>query len=565
MLKFIGSSLLVLAFSFNLIHAQKSIRELPKNLNHPSVNLYAPFVSGDGQSMIYLSDYADDGHHVMYFAKRKGVATWDDGAEITKVINRPTHNFRGGYSLSFDGSTLFYTSRKSGLGGYEIWYSEKRGDEWGAPKNMGGPVNSADNEGSPMISPDGQYLYFMRCESMSEYKGAKGCKLMVAKRKGTKWDTPQELPANINTGNSQTPRILADGETLFFASDQMNGKGGLDIYMTRKLETGWTDPKPLDFINDQWNNCFVSVPAKGRYMFADIKGARSRNLAQVLIPEEFKPKAVMRIQGKVTNTAGEPVNANLRVFNIDTRKRLWNDKVGTKGEFTIVLNEGASYDLSITDGAENMYYAKVYELDSIGPRDKERLRVTVEPIQMSKAYPSPVNFEAYSDKLSDNSTFELRRIADLMRKNATMKIEVGVHLHQYLEDSIQSNADLTEVIVDSVYIEREAPIEIDTTDSLLSTALSDSVATDSLSLDTLNVQEIDTIEKVMIKELQLNYTYHNDRTEQQAESIKAYLVGRGIAAERIALVNRKDEPIENPVEGDETITQPEVSITIVEL
>ncbi|MEL7001609.1 MAG: hypothetical protein AAFN93_02610 [Bacteroidota bacterium] len=564
MFKTIGSSLLVLIFCCALSHAQRAIRDLPKNINQPSVNLYAPFISGDGRSMIYLSDYTDDGHHVMYYATRKGVTSWNDGEEIDKVINRPTHNFRGGYSLNFDGSMLLYTSRKSGLGGFEIWYSEKISTGWGPPKNMGAPINSASNEGSPMISPDGQYLYFMRCESMTEYKGAKGCKLMVSKWKYNKWGEPEELPAHINTGNSQTPRILADGETLFFSSDQFGGKGYLDLYMTRKVEDQWTEPVPLDFVNDEWNNAFVSVPSKGRYLFVDVKGARSRTLTQILIPKEFKPKGVMRIQGNVVDMSGAPVNANLTVFNIDERKRLWNEKIGNRGEFTLVLNEGASYDLSVTDGDENMYYSKIYRLDSIGPRDRQKLKVIVEPVELNRAYETPIGFELYTSELSDDSIFELRRLAGLMRKNQDMKIEIGVHLENYVRDSIQSNQDLTEIMADSIIVEKRVPKVMDLgQDSTLSVAM-DSVVSDSLVSDSLSTESVglDSVFYEIVEEIQIKYTYHNDRTEKQGESIKEYLIGRGINEERISIKVSRSDAQESILETEKTMGNPKVSFTI---
>lgn len=563
MLRFIGSSLFVLVFNYALTHAQKTIRELPKNINQPSVNLYAPFISGDGQSMVYLSDYTDDGHHVMYFATKKSVSTWNDGVEIDKVINRPTHNFRGGYSLNFDGSVLLYTSRKSGLGGYEIWYSERNGSSWGTPKNMGGPVNSASNEGSPMISPDGQYLYFMRCETMSEYQGATGCKLMVSKRKYDKWEEPEELPSNINTGNSQTPRILADGETLLFASDQFGGKGNLDIYLTRKLEDGWSDPEPMDFINDEWNNAFVSVPAKGRYMFADIKGSRSRAIAQVLIPKEYQPKDVMRIQGEVVDVNGAPLNANLTVFNINERKRLWNEEIGNTGQFTLVLNQGASYDLAISTDQENMYYSKVYVLDSIGPRDKEKLKITIEPIELNKTYPTQISFEPYTAELSDNATFELRRLADLMRKSDDMKMEISVHLNQYYKDSVHSHDDLTEVIIDSILVKNKVPIELEVVEYEDEIEL-DSVLTSSVRNEALEAEKIleDANKYDIAEELQLKYTYHNDRTQKQGERIKEYLIGRGIGENRISVVVSREQATTEMSEGKKIDNDPEVSFTI---
>lgn len=527
---------------------QATMRKLPPNINQPSINLYAPALSGDGESLIYLNDYTDDGHHSMHYATKKSVSSWNDPVEVSKLLNRPTMNYRGGYCLSFDGDMLLYTSRKSGLGGFELWYSTKEGNNWSAPKNFGSPINSASNEGTPSLSPDGEYLYYMRCNQMSEYKGASGCKLMVAKRNYNTWNDPVELPQNINTGNSQNPKILADGETLIFSSDQMGGKGGLDLYMSRKTGDTWSDPVPMDFINTEGDDQFISIPAKGRYLYTSQKDARNFELVQILIPEEFQPKKVMRVQGIVTDKlTGEPVDAKLTVFNIGERDRIWNDKIGPKGEFTLVLNEGNVYDLSLNhDDASYMYYSKIYALEEIGRRDKETLKIELAPLEVGTVIDSDISFDPYTSNLSENDVFELRRLSSMVRKNPTMQIEINVLQNNYLEDSIQSSPDLTELTIDSVYIERQVPIVQDTIE------LATTDATDTLEiveetqeeLDSLYNEaltggglehETDSIQYELIRELQLKYTYHNNRTNQQGEAVKSYLVEHGANPDNIKI------------------------------
>lgn len=529
--------------------SQDQMRRLPSNINRPSINLYAPFVSGDGQTILYLSDYTDDGHHGMRWATKKTVSTWNDGQEVTKLINRPTLNYRGGYSLSFDGNVMLFTSRKSGLGGFDLWSSNRRGNDWEAPSNLGGPVNSSENEGAGMLSPDGEYLYFMRCEKMSEYGGASGCRLMISKKTYNGWDVPKELPSNINTGNSQTPRILADGETLIFASDQFGGKGGLDLYMTTRLGETWSDPVPLDFINTEKHDQFISIPAKGRYLYADVQGDRDRELVQILIPDEFQPKKVMRIQGTVTDAVtGEPLNANLTVFNVGDRDRLWNEKVGKKGEFAIVLKEGSVYDVAVDlDDPTYMYFSKVYDFsEEVGTRDKESLQVKLAKIQPGMTYSPDIIFEQYSSEISDNSTFELRRMAEVLRKNPGMTIEISVAQNNFKRDSIQSDSDLTETELDTVITLVKRPV---LSEEMESDVEGDSVEYESEGEDEAgNDQsvEVDSLKSgqvryEMVEEKQVKKTYHNDRTPAQAEAIKAYLAGRGVSEDRIKLKTARGE------------------------
>ena len=258
-------------------YGQQNERPLPPNINQPSINLFAPFISGNGKVLIYLSDYADDGHHTMYFSTREGFE-WEDGKEVNKLVNRPALNFRGGYALDYTGDKLYFTSRKSGLGGFDIWESERNGNDWKAPGNLGSPLNSRENEASPVVTPDGERMYFMRCAEMSPYGGAKDCRIMYSDLRNGRWSEPQPLPDNINTGNSQTPRIMGDGETLIFSSDRFGGKGGLDLFYTRYDGTSWSDPVALDFLNTDRDDSFISVPAKGRYAYVSKKGPRDYEL-----------------------------------------------------------------------------------------------------------------------------------------------------------------------------------------------------------------------------------------------------------------------------------------------
>jgi len=62
-----------------------------------------------------------------------------------------------------DGLEAFVTSdRDGGLGGIDIWVSTRKtlSDLWSTPENIGSPVNSTFDDGSPWLSRDGTTLYF---------------------------------------------------------------------------------------------------------------------------------------------------------------------------------------------------------------------------------------------------------------------------------------------------------------------------------------------------------------------------------------------------------------------
>jgi hypothetical protein len=90
-----------------------------------------------------------------------------------------------------------------------------------------------------------------------------------------------------------------------------------------------------------------------------------------------------------------------------------------------------------------------------------------------------------------------------MKNNPALKFEIQVMLNGYLEDSVRTSPDLTEVQVDSVLTQYD---------------------------------EIDTLGQLYKKDTVLIRTiYHNDRTAKQAKSIIEYLAGQGIDRQRISV------------------------------
>lgn len=172
--------------------------------------------------------------------------------------------------------------RPPGVGGYDIQVSELKGTTWGDPQNFGLPINTRGHEACPSFTTDGNTIYFMRAEKMDQNK-AENSKIFTAKKRSNgQWEEPVELPASINTGNSQAPRIMADGETLIFSSDKMPGnKGGMDLYVSRLQNGTWSNPVALDFTNTDKDDEYVSVNALGRYLLRDSPGPM--NLLQGLI------------------------------------------------------------------------------------------------------------------------------------------------------------------------------------------------------------------------------------------------------------------------------------------
>src|SRR5688572_4860026 len=101
----------VLAALPGQLYAQAQIRKLPPNINHPTINVSAPFTNLDGNALLFLSDYAEDDKTVMYFSTRIDGVNWKDPVMLPKAINNGL-NFLKAYTLSPDGKTIYLTNSR---------------------------------------------------------------------------------------------------------------------------------------------------------------------------------------------------------------------------------------------------------------------------------------------------------------------------------------------------------------------------------------------------------------------------------------------------------------------
>src|SRR6185369_10280627 len=138
---------------------QAKIRKMPPNINHTSINNYAPFISLDGNTMVYVADVAEDNVLTLCYSQREGV-NWKDPVVMPKTVNNKL-NYLKGFGLSPDGKTLYLSNAKgNGLGGFDLYASQFNGVMWSDPVNVGLPINSKDNESNPSFSADGATMFF---------------------------------------------------------------------------------------------------------------------------------------------------------------------------------------------------------------------------------------------------------------------------------------------------------------------------------------------------------------------------------------------------------------------
>ncbi len=157
-----------------------------------------------------------------------------EGTDLGPAVNSAASDF--GPIISPDGNELYFTSdRPGGLGGQNVWVSRRVNGVWQPARDLGPPINTAGNEGPDSFSLSENALYFTACDRQF---GLGGCDIYVSfELKNGKWSEPENLGAPVNTKyNDSNASISSDGSMLIFTSDRPGGLGGADLWMARRGE-----------------------------------------------------------------------------------------------------------------------------------------------------------------------------------------------------------------------------------------------------------------------------------------------------------------------------------------
>jgi outer membrane protein OmpA-like peptidoglycan-associated protein len=186
-------------------------------------------VSQDGEWMLFAGQLLDNGYksfdiYISYYTPQG----WSQPQNMGPNIN--TDFWESSPSISPDKSALYFSSnRPGGSGGSDLYVSYRQPNgKWGPAENMGPTINSAGDEQAPFIHADNQTLYY----TSNGLPGYGGNDLFVI-RKNSKgeWGAPENLGYPINTIEDEgSLAVSADGLTAYYSSNRSDSRGDLDIY-----------------------------------------------------------------------------------------------------------------------------------------------------------------------------------------------------------------------------------------------------------------------------------------------------------------------------------------------
>ncbi len=161
----------------------------------------------------------------IFVAERDG-AKWGQPKEIPLVGDSALTV--GHPAISPDELELFFVSdMPGGEGGKDIWVVRRRapGDTFGEPENLGPEVNTPGNEMFPFVREDGA-LFF----ASDGHPGLGGLDIFMSQRSHEGWSEPVNMGIPINSTGDDFGIVFYPGREQGFLSSGRPGSRGYDIY-----------------------------------------------------------------------------------------------------------------------------------------------------------------------------------------------------------------------------------------------------------------------------------------------------------------------------------------------
>ncbi|MEM1321481.1 MAG: OmpA family protein [Bacteroidota bacterium] len=436
-------------------------KNLGANINTPGWE-YLPSLTADEQTLVYTARV--NGWEDFYMSKKVD-GVWQAG-EAIKDIN--TERNEGAQSISADGKYLVFTAcdREDGEGKCDLYFSELKKGRWTTPQNMGPVINTPDSEKQPSISANGKTLYF----ASTRRGGLGGYDIWISRRRADgRWGKPVNAAAPINTpSHEKTPFIHPDGQTLYFMSDGHVGMGGEDLFFARKQTDGsWATPQnlgyPINTTADEFS-LVVSLDGKTAYFASNqqfgAKGGEETSNSKAptdlyafeLYPAA-RPKPVTYVKARVFDARNKrKLEANVAFMDVSSGEVYASAVTGTDGEFLICLPMGKDYALNVSKElylfhSEHFALAETSSLDDPFlleiplQRIPEPIASSSTPSEAKPPTSTPiilrnVFFDTGSAALRQTSFAELDRLYELLNQNTQLRIQINGHT-----DSVGSEAD----------------------------------------------------------------------------------------------------------------------------
>ncbi len=265
---------------------------------------------------------------------------------------------------------MFLLETENGKG--DLYISEYKGSRWVNLKKLDKSINAKYQEiKGACFAENGKAIYF----SSNREGGMGGFDLFVSRESenGRSWKNPENLGGTINTKNDEvTPFMYPDESSFYFSSDGHNSMGGFDVFRsTITGEYAWGKPENLGYpVNSTADDLFFVQQTNKKHSFLSSNRVKNASVGNLDIITVFKPDRInplSMLKGKIiVRSNGEAIPVKLRVTekaNGNQISHVYNPTLET-GDYFVILAPRKVYNVVIeAQGGYN------YEMEISIPED----------------------------------------------------------------------------------------------------------------------------------------------------------------------------------------------------
>lgn len=356
---------------------------------------------------------------------------FEKGEPMPPPFNSRNTGNEGAAAISIDNLHLYFTLNEKG--NFDIYTSDFVNGKWTEIKNMGPNVNDPRGwDAQPSISSDGKTLYFA---SARDSQNVNNIDIYYTQKNASgEWSKAKKLSSKINTpGREKSPFIHPDNKTLYFSSDAHEGLGGYDIFVCRKDANGeWGDPVNIGYpINTEADEVgfFVSTDGKTAYFASNqLKGKGGYDIYSFDLYPQARPEKVLFVKGELRDEDEKiPLAAKIELKNALGNKTIDVDLDTTTGKYASVVPFDSDYILTVQKKGY-AFASEYFSAADTANAQPRTLNIDVKKMEVGVSYPlNNILFATNSYEINDTIKVVLSNFADFLKDNPKVKVAIYGH------------------------------------------------------------------------------------------------------------------------------------------
>ncbi|MEM9339592.1 MAG: OmpA family protein [Bacteroidota bacterium] len=423
---------------------------------------HSPIVSPDGKYMYFSRQYHPGNIGGENDSEDIWVSDWDEEKKewgVARNVGAPLNNKGPNFISSIteiDGEEVVILGNRYGEKGRMftgVSMSKRQGDRFSDPVNIEIEDEYNYSPNADYFLVDGGKAMILSAERDDTY-GKRDLYVSLKKQDNT-WSAPKNLGPVLNsTGEDESPFLARDGKTLYFSSDGYSGYGGTDIYVSSRLNEGWTDwSEPLNMgngINKEGDDEYFSIPPSGKQfyftrgekgedtdiytflikdVYTDPNSPLISSVQHLIDPEDTAP-VLVTITGSVVGTKKNKFPKGVKVIleSLSDGTRVDSTTLDVEtGMYRFVVESGKKYAVSVdVDG----YIAEEENFDFTASSLTDTINRNIKMIPIKKGETvvlKNVFFDFNRATLQSTSYLSLNRIVTLIQSGEVGSIEIAGH------------------------------------------------------------------------------------------------------------------------------------------